>query len=183
MASGIGSGGNIGLLTALVRGGGNASAVLGGRGAASLINASINNINSINEARDYARNRSEGRTNFNASRALFGNVNNSLFRALSASNAARFGQASQSSTTVENREALTQRLSKVPLDRLFILKSAVSDNPDSQVPRALQRSIDNLTDRDRTTFKLAVDDAIKIAEARESKNSSGDSGSIFNISA
>ena len=183
MASGIGSGGNIGLLTSLVRGGGSVSSVLAGRGAASMINASISNINSINEARDFARNRAEGRSNFNASNALFGNANNSLFQALRASNTARFNQAPQG-TTVEDREALARRLSRVPIENLQTLRDAVSDNPENPVPRKLQISIDRLSDRDRTTFKLAVGDAIEIAEARASGNGSGSgSGSLFNLSA
>ena len=188
MTSGVGGNSGIGLLTSIQRGGGRASSVLGGQGAASMLSNSIANIAQINEARQARADERAGRGTFNAARALFGDLSNNLFRTLGSINQARVAQALQSTApaNTDDRERLTQRLSQLSIERLVILENALSEDPEIEIPRALQRSIDGLSDRDKLTFRLAVKDAIDIVAEREANkgaSSSGSgSGSLFNVS-
>ena len=168
MTAGIGSNSNIGLLTSISRGGGSVSGIVSGRGAASLIQSSVNNLNLINEDRD-RRKESGGFGRINAGNALFGDFNRNLFNSLQLISLARVEQSlrSTSPSSSQDREQLVSRLSKLSLDRLAVLQNALSEDPEIDVPRQLQRSVDAMSDRDRTTFKLAVSDAIDNVKARQ----------------
>lgn len=172
MTAGIGSNTNIGLLASISRGGGSVSGVVSGRGAASLIQNSVNNLNLINEDRERRKEAGGGFGRINAGNALFGNFNNNLFNSLQLISLARVEQSLRSSapSSSQDREQLVSRLSKLSLDRLAVLKNALSDNPEVDVPRRLERSVDAMSDRDRTTFKLAVNDAIDNVKARQEKS-------------
>lgn len=186
MASGIGSNSGISLLTSITRGGGSAGSFLAGQGANTLLNNSISNINSINQAREQSRNGGGGFGSVDATQALFGDTTNNIFSSLSFASQARIGQVLGQSapSNADDREQLTQRLSQLSLDRLAVLSNAVSDDPEVDVPPELRRSLQNLSDRDRLTFRLAVDDAIEIVAARESQGGGSSSGgSLFNFEA
>ena len=169
MVSGIGSGNSLSLLTSLSRGGLSPSSVLSSQGAVNMIQNSIMNLDNINTARDMARKRSQGLSTFDASRALFGDSSRNLLNTLGSSSRARIQQALQNggASSADDRQNLVRRLSQLSLEQLLVLKNAVSDDPEVEVSRGLQRSVDSMSDRDRLTFKLSVNDAIDNVTARQ----------------
>ena len=170
MSAGIDSG-TLDYYTSITRGGGSVSSILGGQGATSLVQTSINNISQINAERQARRDQAEGRSTFDASQALFGDLTSSLLNTLSASSQASINLALQrtdSSANSSERAELTQRLSQLSIERLAILENAASETPDPEVAvdQQLQRSIDAFSQDELVTFRLAVRDAIDIVTAR-----------------
>lgn len=185
MASGIGqNSSSIGLFTSISRGGGSVSSIVGGQGAANLISQSVADIDALNQARDARRNGTTGQ--IDANQALFGDLANNLFGTLGAISQARvaqiLGNDATSTAAADERAELTQRLSQLSLEQLAVLENAASDDPEVSVPVNLQRSFENLSDRDLLTFRLAVRDAIDNVVSRQGGgSSSSDSGSLFNV--
>lgn len=178
MVSGIGNNGSSsqGLLSSISRGGGSVSSFVAGQGSVSLLQASLNNLNSINEARNEARDRRNNKTGFsrfNSSRALFGDFNTNLFNSLRLSSQLRIQTALQLNNqgSPNERQNLVNRLSRLSIEQLAVLKNAFSNDPEVDVPRRLERSVKAMSDRDRVTFKLAVNEAIDNVTSRiESKS-------------
>lgn len=166
---------NFSLLSSIARGGGSVKNFVAGQGTATMLQAGLNNLTSINEYRDFRSDRNSFNRN-NAGRALFGDFNSNLFTSLRISSQARIQNALQlggGASSANDRQDLVRRLSRLSVEQLAVLKNAFSEDPEVKVPRRLENSVKAMSDRDRITFKLAINEAIDNVTARlETKSNS-----------
>lgn len=166
----------------------NTSALIGTQNATNLISTAVSNMqNFINTDRQENFPGAPSRT----ANALFGGSTNVLSTLRSSSQARiqqslqQSGQAEQNLGFEDQKQQLVNRLSELNIEQLAVLDNAFKDNPEIDVPTGLAQSIDNMSDRDRTIFKLAVDEAITIVLQQQQDQSedsgSTSTGSIFDL--
>lgn len=165
----------------------NTSRIIGIQNATNLISTATTNMQSFLDSRQQSQTGLPGRT----ANALFGGSSNVL-NTLRTSSQARIqqsleggGQSQQNLGFEEQKQQLVNRLSQLDIEQLAVLDNAFKDNPEVEVPSGLAQSIENMSERDRTVFKLAVDEAINIVlQQSQSEETSGQSltnGSLVNI--
>ena len=171
----------------------NTGNLLGTQNATSLVSTAVSNMQTF---LDSQKSDNRGGTASELAGQLFGGGAGSVLSTLRSSSQARIQQSlsqpQQSQSVSDQRQQLVSRLSELSLEQLAVLNNATKENPDVDVPQGLRQSVEAMSTRDRTTFRMAVREAIdnvtrsleqQVEQSQGSKQQgSGGLGNLINTS-